>query len=532
MGTLGLGRAARFLSGKTGTDSLTWCSADEAVGIVRSGQSVFVQGAAMTPVELVTALAHRAGPSLKGVTITSIHTEGPNELASEAASVSFRCAPMFLGANVRAAVAAGRADYVPCFLSEIPGFYRSGTIPVDVALIQVSPPDKHGFCSLGVSVDVAAAAVEKATHVIALVNPNVPRTLGDGRVHVSKIDRAVASNAPIARNTGSKLEPLHEQIGKNIASLVSDGACIQAGIGLVPDAALLALQGHKELGVHTEMFSDGLLSLVNKGVITNQHKGVLRGKTTTAFAVGSQALLDYCDDNPNVLFLETGFTNDTNVIRKNSKTVAINSAIEVDLTGQARQPSAHPASASLARRTQPASRLCARPPAPTCSLHRRRSWPTRSARTPSRASAGSSTSCAAQPWPTAAGRSSPSPRARQRGSAGSFHSLRRAPASSRRARTCTGSSRSTASQSCTARACASARCACAILRTPTTARVSTRPSSSASTPRPADARLTAPPDGRNGQQKGCHAHCVRALRHILPLLSDSSRSISSILLAA
>ncbi|KAG8460756.1 hypothetical protein KFE25_010811 [Diacronema lutheri] len=328
------GTCGKTCQGAAPSTLLSWCSADEAVSVVRSGQSVFVQGAAMTPVALVSALARRAGPSLKDVSVVSIHTEGSNELASEAAAVSFRVRAMFLGANVRAAVAVGRADYVPCFLSEIPGFFRSGTIPVDVAFVQVSPPDKHGFCSLGLSVDVAVAAVERAKSVIALVNPRVPRTLGDGRVHVSRIARAVQSDAPVARDIASKLEPLHERIGANVASLVDDGACVQAGIGLVPDAALLALRGHKQLGVHTEMFSDGLMDLLEQGVITNEHKRVQRGKTTTAFAVGSQRLLDYVDDNPNVLFLETSTTNDAGVIRQNPKTVAINSAIEVDITGQ------------------------------------------------------------------------------------------------------------------------------------------------------------------------------------------------------
>lgn len=302
---------------------------------MRSGQSVFVQGGAMTPVELVAALARRAGPSLTDVSVVSIHTEGPNELASEAASVSFRPKACFIGANLREAVAAGRADYVPCFLSEIPAFFRSRTLPVHVALVQVSPPDRHGFCSLGVSVDVAAAAVEMAAHVVALVNPRAPRTHGDGRVHVSKISRAVRGGARIAHEgVASAPTPEHEAIGAHVASLVPDGACVQAGIGLVPDAALRALSGHKNLGIHTELLSDGLLALIERGCVTNEHKAAFRGKTTTAFAVGSERLLAHVDDNPDVLFLETAATNCTHAIAANRRTVAINSAIEVDLTGQ------------------------------------------------------------------------------------------------------------------------------------------------------------------------------------------------------
>lgn len=335
-----LSACARRASSAAGTSAsarsqhLRWLTADEAVGMVESGESVFVHGASMTPVELVSALARRAGPALKDVTIVSIHTEGRNDLVSEAAAVSFRSKSLFCGANVREAVAAGRADYVPCFLGEVPSFFRSRVVPVDVALIHVSPPDSHGFCSLGLSVDVAAAAVESASKVIALVNPNVPRTLGDSRVHVSQIDAAVECDRSVAHPAGAALGAVHIAIGENIASLVADGACVQAGIGLVPDAALRALRGHKRLGVHTEMFSDGMLSLLESGVITNEHKGVQRGKSVTAFCIGSQRLLDFVDDNHDVLFKESSYTNDADVIRLNPNTVAINSAIEVDLTGQ------------------------------------------------------------------------------------------------------------------------------------------------------------------------------------------------------
>mmetsp|Transcript_9493 Transcript_9493/g.35540 ORF Transcript_9493/g.35540 Transcript_9493/m.35540 type:complete len:424 (-) Transcript_9493:297-1568(-) len=287
-----------------GSKELKYMSADEAVEVVKSGDSVFVHGAAMTPTHLVKALAGRAHPSLTDVKVVSIHTEGENPLVAPEAEVSFRANALFMGANVREAVAAGRAD------------------------------KKHGYCSLGTSVDVAVAACEKASTIIAQVNPNVPRTHGDSLIHVSFIEAAVEVNDPVHHDSAPEILDIHHKIGANIAALVEDGATIQAGIGVIPDAALLALKDHKDLGVHTEMFSDGLLGLVKDGIVTNKFKKNYSGKIVTSFSVGSRDLMDFVDDNPDVLYLDVSHVNDTAVIRQNPKVTAINSAVEVDLTGQ------------------------------------------------------------------------------------------------------------------------------------------------------------------------------------------------------
>jgi len=314
---------------------LKYSSASEAVSHIGSGQTVFVQGASMTPTELVSALSKRAGPRLERVSVVSIHTDGVNDLVQPEAAISFRANSFFLGANMRQAVADGRADYTPAFLSEIPVFFRNGTVPVDVAMVQVSPPDRHGYCSLGTSVDVTAAACEVASTVIALVNPQVPRTHGDGLLHVSKISAAVMADRSIAMPTNdAPLSQLHMNIGAHVASLIPNGATVQAGIGGVPDAALLALSSHRDLGVHTEMFSDGLLKLHASGAITNAQKNIFRHKIVTSFAGGSAELIDFVHDNPDVHFLESNFVNDPTIISQNPKVAAINSAIEIDLTGQ------------------------------------------------------------------------------------------------------------------------------------------------------------------------------------------------------
>lgn len=288
----------------------------------------------MTPRVLVKALAERASPDLRGVRINSIHTEGQYEVASPGAEQSFRCNSLFTGSNLRRAIAEGRADFTPCFLSEIPTFFRRSIIPLDVALIQVSPPDSHGFCSLGTSVDVSVAACEMAPTIIAQVNPRVPRTHGDGHVHCSRFSKTIWVDSPVAIDLQQELSAIHKKIGENVASLVEDGSTLQAGIGLVPDATLKALVHHKDLGVHTEMFSDGLLDLIEAGVITNRLKKNFPDKVVTSFSVGSQRLMDYVHDNPGVVFLDVGYTNDPAVIKQNPKVVAINSAIEIDVTGQ------------------------------------------------------------------------------------------------------------------------------------------------------------------------------------------------------
>lgn len=308
-------------------------SADEAVKVIKSGDRVFVHGAAATPVQLVQAMTRR-NAELRDVEVVHLHTEGPAPYASTQYADSFRTNAFFVGANVREAVAEGVADYVPVFLSEVPGLFRKGIMPLDVALVQVSPPDRHGFCSLGVSVDVARAAVQMAKHVIAQLNPNMPRTHGDGLIHISHIDSAVVVDDPLPEFPPGQPGEAEKAIGRYCAELIEDGATLQMGIGAIPNAVLAALGSHRDLGVHTEMFSDGAIDLIEKGVITNNAKRVHPGKVVAAFTMGTRRLYDFVDDNPQVVLLDAAYVNDTAVIRRNPKVTAINSAIEVDLTGQ------------------------------------------------------------------------------------------------------------------------------------------------------------------------------------------------------
>jgi 4-hydroxybutyrate CoA-transferase len=310
-----------------------YVSAAEAVSLVRSGDRVYIHTAAAAPVPLVEALAARA-PELTNVETISLHTEGPAPyLAPEMAGI-FRHKALFMGPNARAAVAAGNADFLPCFLSEIPTFFRQDLLPLDVAMVQVSPPDAHGFCTLGVSVDASKAAVECARKVIALVNPNMPRTHGDGFVHVSRFAAMVQGDDPIHEHEPPAIGELERAIGAHVASLIDDGATLQMGIGAIPDAVLAALGDHRRLGIHTEMFSDGMIPLVERGVVTGEAKRVHPGKVVGTFAMGTRRLYDFIDDNPQVVMLDVAYVNDPAVIRRNPKVTAINSAIEVDLTGQ------------------------------------------------------------------------------------------------------------------------------------------------------------------------------------------------------
>lgn len=310
-----------------------YVTAEEAVKVVRSGNRVFVHGAAAAPHGLLRALTARA-PELRDVELVQLHTEGPALYADPSLAPSFRVNNFFVGANTRQAVEEGRADYLPVFLSEIPLLFRRGILPLDVALVQVSPPDRHGFCSLGTSVDIALAAVETAKYVIAQVNPNMPRTHGDGIVAVKDIDALVSCDEPLPEAPQPPLGEIELAIGRHAASLIEDGATLQMGIGAIPDAVLASLGSHRGLGIHTEMFSDGVVALVQKGVITGEHKKVLPGKIVAGFVKGTRALYDFIDDNPQVAMLDIGFVNDTSVIRRNPKVTAINSAIEIDLTGQ------------------------------------------------------------------------------------------------------------------------------------------------------------------------------------------------------
>jgi acyl-CoA hydrolase len=312
---------------------LKWGTIEEAVSAICSGDRVFVHSVAAAPQRLIQAMTARA-PELENVEIVHIHTEGDAPYTSPEFLGSFHTKAMFVGANMRQAVARGQADYIPVFLSEVPALFRKNILPLDVAMVQVSPADKHGFCSLGVSVDVSRAAIQMAAHVIAQVNPHMPRTHGDGLIHVDHIDHAVEVNDPLPELVPTPLTDTDKAIGRNCADLVVDGATLQMGIGAIPDAALAALHHHKDLGIHTEMFSDGVIDLINKGVINGEKKRVHPGKVVGSFVMGSRRLYDFIDDNPQVAMLDVAYVNDTAVIRRNPNVTAINSAIEVDLTGQ------------------------------------------------------------------------------------------------------------------------------------------------------------------------------------------------------
>ena len=306
---------------------------EQALGAVTSGNRIFVHGIAATPQVLIRALTDRA-PELRDVEIVHLHTEGPAPYAAPEMRNSFHVNALFVAGNVRQAVHEGRADYIPIFLSEVPSLFQNGILPIDVALIQVSPPDRHGYCSLGVSVDATRSAVLNAKHVIAQVNRHMPRTHGDGLLHVKNIHSLVEHDVALPEVDFSHPTEIETRIGKHCAQLVEDGATLQMGIGAIPNAVLASLTNHKDLGVHTEMFSDGLIDLVERGVVTNRKKKVHPGKIVAGFVYGTRRLYDFVDDNPLIAMLDIGYVNDTAVIRRNKRVTAINSAIEVDVTGQ------------------------------------------------------------------------------------------------------------------------------------------------------------------------------------------------------
>lgn len=308
-------------------------SAQEAVQHVNSHQKVFFQGAAMTPLALIEALSNRY-ESLEKVAIVQLHTEGEAMYTQAPYNESFEVISCFVGGNVRGSINSEKGSYIPVFLSEVGNLFEQNIVDLNVAFINVSPPDKHGYCSLGVSVDVTMAALRSADLVVAQINDQVPRSHGDGIIHTDQIDYGVEMSQPIFAHEPKEPNEIETRIGKNIAEMVDDGATLQLGIGAIPNAVLAQLGNHKHLGVHTEMFSDGVLPLVEKGVITGEHKKVKPGKIATCFAVGSQKLYDFIDENPFVHFKEASYTNDTAIIRKNPKVTAINSAVEIDLTGQ------------------------------------------------------------------------------------------------------------------------------------------------------------------------------------------------------
>ena len=309
-------------------------SADQAVAVIQSGNRVFLHGSAATPVTLIKALQRRHS-EIRDVELVSITNMGDIDFNDATFRKSFFFNSLFVSDNTRSVANSSSGDYVPVFLSQIPQLFRQQILPIDVALIQVSPPDLHGYCSLGTSVDIAKAAVETARIVVAQVNPNMPRTHGDGFLHIDKIHHLVWSEDPLPEiNYSAGATAAIKQIGKNVASLVEDGATLQLGIGAIPDQVLHNLSGHKNLGVHTEMMSDGIIPLLQSGVIDNSKKSLNVGRTVTSFILGTRNLYDFVNDNPQVRVMDISYVNDTSVIRQNPKATAINSAIEVDITGQ------------------------------------------------------------------------------------------------------------------------------------------------------------------------------------------------------
>ena len=308
-------------------------TSSEAVAGIRSRDQVYVHCAAATPEVLLDALVERA-PDLFDVGVVHLHCEGPGpHLAPDMAS-HFRHRALFIGPNARAAVNEGRADYVPIFLSDVPRLFRSGAVPLDAVLVNATPPDAHGFCSLGVSVEAMHAAIAAARVVIVQFNKGMPRTLGESFIHVDEIDFAVEVDQPPYTHDPPVIGDVERRIGEFVAELVPDGATLQLGIGAIPTAAALHLRDRHDLGVHTEMFSDAVVDLVEAGAVTGARKERNRGKIVAAFLMGSQRLYDFVDDNPMVEMRSVDFTNDTHVIRSFAKMTAINSAIEVDVTGQ------------------------------------------------------------------------------------------------------------------------------------------------------------------------------------------------------
>jgi acyl-CoA hydrolase len=305
----------------------------EAVAGIESGHQIYLQCAAATPSVLLDALVERA-PELANVSVVHLHTEGPGPHLAPEMAPHFRHRALFIGPNARKAIAEGRAEYIPTFLSDVPRLFDSGLLPLDAVFVNATPPDAHGFCSLGTSVEAMHAAIRAANTVIVQFNAGMPRTLGESFIHVSQIDLAVECDIPPYTYGNNEIGEVERRIGEYVADLVPDGATLQLGIGAIPSATALALTDKKDLGIHTEMFTDSVVDLVEAGVVNGTRKERNRGKIVAAFMMGSQRLYDFVDDNPMVEMRAVDFTNDTHVIRSFDRMVAINSAIEVDLTGQ------------------------------------------------------------------------------------------------------------------------------------------------------------------------------------------------------
>lgn len=308
-------------------------SLDQAFAKIKSGDRVFIHGGAATPQFLVQQFVEKT-KHLVNIEIIHLHTECDPIYARAEYSNNYKVRNLFVGANMRPFFNFDNVDYLPCFLSQIPSLFRSGKRKPNVALVQVSPPDSHGYCSLGTSVDVARAAVDTADLVIAQVNNFMPRTLGDGIIAISKIHCFIENHQELPQASPKPLSEVESKIGSYVASLIEDSSTLQMGIGGIPDAVLASLKNHKNLGVHTEMFTDGLIPLLESGVVNNSQKAVHAGKTVSSFVIGTHKVFDFINDNPSVLLLDVAYVNSPLVIAKNKKVVAINSAVEIDLTGQ------------------------------------------------------------------------------------------------------------------------------------------------------------------------------------------------------
>ncbi len=308
-------------------------TAEVALQAVKSGDRVWIHAGCASPLPLIEALTARA-PSLTDVEVVHILTFGNAPHTAPEMEAHFRHNALFIGGNARQAVNDGRADYTPIFLGEIARLFQEDALPIDVALIQVSPPDAHGFCSLGIDVGHNLDAARHARHVIAEVNDRMPRTHGDAFLHVRQFHAVVETSRALPEMSAEPGDAVTDAIGKNVAALIGDGDCLQMGIGTIPDAVLRQLGDRKALGVHTEMFSDGCVDLIEAGVITGERKSIHRGKVIVGFLLGTQRLFDFVHDNPVVEFHPTAYTNDPFIIAQNDRMVALNSAIEVDITGQ------------------------------------------------------------------------------------------------------------------------------------------------------------------------------------------------------
>jgi acyl-CoA hydrolase len=300
---------------------------------IKSHDNVFIHSVAAAPQSLINAMTARH-EELQNVSIYSMHTEGEAPYAAIEMEKSFNLKSFFVGQNIRENIQSNRGSYIPVFLSEVPALFRNGHIKIDVALISVSPPNEHGFCSLGTSVDISLAAIQSSKIIIAQINKNVPRTHGDGFIHISKITHFIEIDEKLPELIVHPLSDVEKAIGQNIANLVEDGATLQMGIGSIPNAVLACLNNHKNLGIHSEMFSDGILPLVENGVINGSNKTKFRNTIIGSFAIGTKKLYDFMNDNPMVKMLDFAYVNNVEIIRRNPKVTAINSAIEVDLTGQ------------------------------------------------------------------------------------------------------------------------------------------------------------------------------------------------------